>query len=193
MLRPCEVPQLTRNDIRIPGDIVLTSTNGRVAGLVINNGKTAKNGKPHVAIGEDGLAYRTLEILMHTTRKMPKSTNLFANITYGNYNKQIQSAAQFFGLKDVNVTNHGARLGKAVKNFNSRVLLDDIAVDGRWADLNSAISYILNGKASLAKINMSAYMQSEIIKHEKHFTKMVRERWDKIYKTGPPKILTLTE
>lgn len=171
----------------------MTGTNGRVAGLVINNGKNAKKGKPQVAIIEDIVAVETLEILMHTTRKMPKTTNLFANITYGNYNKQIQTAAQFFGLKDVKVTPHGARLGKAVENLNSRVLLDKIAVDGRWADLKSSISYIRNGQASLAKINMSPYTQSEIKKHEKHFTKMVRGRWEIFYKNGPPKILTLTD
>lgn len=82
MLRPCKVLDLTRDDIRLPGDIVLTGTSGRVAGLVITNGKTAKNGKPQVAIVEDKVAVEVLEILMFTSRKMPKSTNLFAQLTY---------------------------------------------------------------------------------------------------------------
>lgn len=89
------------------------------------------------------------------------------------------------------VTPHGARLGKAFENFKSRVLTDYIAVDRRWADISSSISYIINGQASLAKINMSSYMHSEIRRYEKHFTSMVRERWGKIYKTGPPNIISL--
>lgn len=42
MLRPCEVLELKREDIRLPGDIVLTGADTSVAGLVINSGKTAK-------------------------------------------------------------------------------------------------------------------------------------------------------
>lgn len=88
------------------------------------------------------------------------------------------------------VTPHGARLGKEVEKFNSRVMMDDIAVDGRWTDLTSAINYIRNGQASLAKINMTPYMQTEMKRYEKHFTETVRGRCEQIHKTGPPTIIT---
>lgn len=130
---------------------------------------------------------------MHSAKKMPKTTNLFEILTYANYSKQLQATAQFFGLQDVKVTPHGARIGKAVENFNSRVLIEDIAVDGRWADLSSTISYIRNRQASFAKINMSPYMKSEIMRHAKQFTTMIIERWEKVYKEGYHKIISLDE
>lgn len=60
MLRPCEVIDLTRNDIRLAGDIELTGARSRVAGLVITNVKTAKKGNPQVAIIKDAVAVEVL-------------------------------------------------------------------------------------------------------------------------------------
>lgn len=121
---------MKRDDIHLPGDIVLTGAISRVAGLVINNGKTAKNDKPQVAIIEDEIAVQVLEILMNSTRNIPKTTKLFDGLSYAKYSNQLKATATFIGLQDVKVTPHGTSLGRAVENFNSRVLIDDIGADG---------------------------------------------------------------
>lgn len=96
----------------------------RVAAVVIRNAKTVKKGKTQVAIIENELAVKTLEILMNSIRNLPKTANIFANIAYSHYSKELQLAAQYFDLDHIRITPHGARLGRAVEEFNNRVLLD---------------------------------------------------------------------
>lgn len=137
LLRPCKVLGLTRADIRLSGSIVMNGAGARVAGLMINNGKTSKNGKPQLAIIEEPTAVKILEILMMAKQHHSDDSSIFDNISYIFLSKQLQLAAQFFGLSDVKVTPHGPRLGGAVENFNSRIPLDDIACGGRWEDLET--------------------------------------------------------
>lgn len=80
-IRPCEVLKLTRGEVRLPGSIVLEGAQSRVAAVVIKNAKTAKKGKPQVAMIENEIAVKTLEILMDANRNHPKTANIFANIS----------------------------------------------------------------------------------------------------------------
>lgn len=184
LLRPCEVLNLTREYVRLPGSIVLKVSGQRVVKLVIRNAKTEKNGKSQVALIEDEVAVKTLELLMDSNKNIPKTANLFANITYTHYAKQLQLAAKFFDLDHVKVTPLGARLGKAVGSFNRGIPLSDIAVGGRWSSLESAISYIKNGQASLINVNISLFTESEIRKEVKAFKDMIRDNWGALYERG---------
>lgn len=186
LLRPCEVLALTSEDIRLPGDFVLEGAGEREAGLIITNGKTAKHDKPQLAMVKDDIEVKVLEIVVHAAKDKPASKSIFGELTYAQYSKCIQQAAQFYGLKDFKVTPHGACLGGAVEIFNSNESLDDITVGGRWAEPTSAVAYIKNGKASLAKINMNDFMQSELRRYAQLFIITVERKWRKIQKKNPP-------
>lgn len=79
-LRPCEVLNLTRQDMRLLGRIVFEGVGKRVAEVVIKNDKKAKNEKPRVALIEDEKAVKTLEVLIYSNRKMTKTANIFAQL-----------------------------------------------------------------------------------------------------------------
>lgn len=151
-MRPCEVLNLVREDAKLPGHLIIEGVKKRVIGLVINNSKTAKKGKPQLALVENPVAVQLIEVSMHTNSKHPKLADLFENANYLTYNKLIQQAVRYYGIHNNRMTPHGARLGKSVENYNNRVDLKDITLDGRWASSDSLIEYIKNGQASLAKI-----------------------------------------
>lgn len=156
-----------------------------VADLVIANGKTAKNGKPRLAIISDEIATQVFEILMETTMNLGHDTGIFANITYTAYSSHLLTAANYYGFGKVNVTPHGTRLGKEVEDFNNRIPLDDIAVGGRWAELQSAIAYIKNGQASLENISIPHDTQKELTAAEKRFIQTTTAKWDRLRKRNP--------
>lgn len=118
---------------------------------------------------------------MNTKSKHPKTAFLFENTAYAHYNKQIRNAAQYYCLAGMRITPHGARLGKAVETFNTRVSLEDIALEGRWARVYSAVDYIKNGQASLAKLPMSSFVQREIRREEKLYRTLVNKQWQKMH------------
>lgn len=184
-LRPCEVLGLKQRHVRLPGSIALRGAGPRVAALVITNGKTAKNGKPQMAIINDETAIQVLEILIESAKHLSNNAGLFANITYAAYSRHLHTAANYYGFGTVNVTPHGARLGKAVEDFNNRIPLDDIAVGGRWAELQSAIAYIKNGQASLANINIPRDTQEELIAAEKRLIRTTTAKWASLRKRNP--------
>lgn len=56
---------------------------------------------------------------MNSTRKIPKKTKLFESMSYEKYRTQFQATTKLFGIHDVKVTPHGARLGNLAENFNN--------------------------------------------------------------------------
>lgn len=187
-LRPCEVLNVTKADFRLPESIVLEGTPQRVASVVIRNAKTAKKGKPQVAIIDNEIVVKTLEILMDYIKNLPKTENIFANIIYSHYSKQLQLAARYFDLDHIMVTPHGARLGRAFEDFNNRVTLEDIAVGGRLSTLDSAVSYIKNGQASLINEDMGPYSESELRIEAGSFRDMIRGSWEALRRKTDPEV-----
>lgn len=166
--------------MKIPGHMSLEGVKQQAVGLLISNSKTAKKGKPQLAFVEDPVAMKLLEVIMTSNYKHPRTANLFENTNYVSYKKQIQLAARYYGLQKNRITPHGSRLGKEVENYNHRVDLKDITLDGRWASSDSAIEYIKNGQVSLAKISFSTYTQNELRRESELYTKIVERKWSKM-------------
>lgn len=66
-----------------------------MAALVINNGKTGKNGKPHIFMVEDPVSIKLLEVIMRKNAKHIKTSFLLYNTSYAHCNKKIRNAAQY--------------------------------------------------------------------------------------------------
>lgn len=98
----------------------------------------------------------------------------------------LQLAARYFDLDHVRVTPHGARWGRAIDNFNNRIPLDDIAVGGRWSEIDSAIAYIKNGQASLINIDMGPFSESELRREAAIFRDLIRGNWEALRKKADP-------
>lgn len=152
-LRPIEMLNLKRGDVKLPVHLSLDRVKKKVIGLVINNGKQSRRGSLNLH-SYDEVAVKLIEVLMSVNTSHPKTANLLDNTSYAHYNKMIQNAARYYCLKGGCITPRGARLGKAVETYNNRTAINDIALDGRWARPESSVDYVKNGQASFAKTHM---------------------------------------
>lgn len=181
-LRASEVFKLTANDIRLPGDAVLNGAGERVAGLVINNGKTPSYDKPKLVIVEDPTAVKVLEIFMYMNSGLPREASIPARISYSHYFEKFQMTEKYYGLETLYITPHGADISKPVEHFHNWIPLDDMAEGERCAELSSAIASIKNDQASIGNINMNSYMKREIEREEALFRNVVEKKWKEIQK-----------
>lgn len=74
---------ITTEYIRLPVDFVLEGAGTREAGLVLNNGKTAKHDKPQLAMVKNKVAVKVLELVVHEAMDKPKKKSISEDLTYG--------------------------------------------------------------------------------------------------------------
>lgn len=102
-LRLCDIKNITRKDIRLPGSIDLKGAGWRGAAVITKNTKPTKTGKPKVEIIEDEITVKKLEIIMDSNRNTIKEAKIFSKITYAHYRKQLQLAAKYLDLNHAKV------------------------------------------------------------------------------------------
>lgn len=76
---------MKRDDLT--GHLSLEGVKKKLVGLVINNGKMAKKGKPKLAFTVDEIAVKLIEVLMSVNLSYPKMAYLLDNTAYAHYKK----------------------------------------------------------------------------------------------------------
>lgn len=122
---------------------------------------------------------------MESSKDLPGNASIFANITYCTYRKHMHTSSECFGFGRVNVKSHWEGLGKSVEDFKNITPLDNIAVGGRWDEIQSAISYIKNGQSSLSNINITHPTQKQLQDAEYRFIYMTMNKWSALRKRHP--------
>ena len=157
-LRISEAINLEWTHIALPGDSRLSGFPAGTAGANIKDAKTSKQtGRLQFVTIDDPPVVRFLQMY----RAANSAALKFApHANYATYSAALKEATNHFGLSNISIRPHSARIGKALEDYVQGKSVEQIAINGRWSALNSLRYYLNNGNAWVLDMHLSPESQS---------------------------------
>ncbi|KAI0557893.1 DNA breaking-rejoining enzyme [Gracilaria domingensis] len=153
-LRASEAIGLNSDDVAYPGDYRLSAYVRSVTCVAIRNAKTGP--LQFTPIYDENI----VSVVRRLQTMLQSKVGKMFSITYATYAKHLREACNFFGLDDLKMSTHLARVGGALHSFMSGKPIADITIVGRWNSRSSLRHYLTTGRSWLLRIKLSADQES---------------------------------